>query len=213
MTAPPDMTMNRVIHGAVRRDLDRLSTALDRLPDGDRARAAQLQRAFAHLRTELTHDHEGEDAHLWPMLAGAGVDADLLAAMESEHHAMAEALADTDAALTRLAGTGVAADVAAARAGLERTREVVERHLVHEETELEPLLRPHLDSPEWKAVEKKLSRQPVSVTGPFFAWVTDGMTDEHRAYLRKTVPTPVVTVLARVFGRRYYREVAPTWRG
>jgi len=29
---------------------------------------------------------------------------------------------------------------------------------------------------------------------------------------KATVPTPVVTVLARVFGRRYYREVAPVWR-
>jgi hypothetical protein len=26
------------------------------------------------------------------------------------------------------------------------------------------------------------------------------------------VPSPVVTVLARIFGRRYYKDVAPTWR-
>jgi hemerythrin-like domain-containing protein len=213
MTAPTDMTMNRLIHAAVRRDLDRLSTALDRLAAGDRARAAALRRAFGHLRLELTRHHEGEDTHVWPMLARAGVDADLLAAMESEHHAMAEALADTDAALTRLAGTGSAADATAARAGVERTREVVDRHLVHEETELEAQLRPHLDSPEWKAVERKLSRQPPGVAGPFFAWVTDGMTDEHRAFLRQTVPPPVVAVLARVFGRRYNRDIAPVWRG
>jgi hemerythrin-like domain-containing protein len=212
MTAQTDMTMNRVIHGAVRRDLDRLSAALDRVADGDRARAVELQRAFAHLRLELTHHHEGEDTYIWPMLAGAGVDADLLAAMESEHHAMAEALADTDAALTRLAGTGSAADAAAARSSVERTRGVVERHLAHEETELEPQLRPHLETPQWKAVEKKLSRQPPGIAGPFFAWVTDGMTDEHRAYLKQTVPSPVVTVLAKVFGRRYNREIAPVWR-
>ncbi len=48
--------------------------------------------------------------------------------------------------------------------------------------------------------------------GPFFAWLTDGMSDEHRAFLRTLVPAPVVTVLARVFGRRYGREVAPVWR-
>ena len=213
MTVPTDLTMNRVIHGAVRRDLDRLSSALERLADGDRARAVDLQRAFAHLRLELTHHHEGEDTHIWPMLAGAGVDPDLLAAMESEHHAMAEALAGTDAALARLAGTGSAVDAAAARASVERTRDVVERHLVHEETELEPALRPHLGTPEWQAVEKKLSRQPPGVAGPFFAWVTDGMADEHRAFLKQTVPTPVVTVLAKVFGRRYNREIAPVWRG
>ena len=48
MTAP--ITMNQVIHGAVRRDLDRLSTALARLTDGDQARAQALDRAYANLR-------------------------------------------------------------------------------------------------------------------------------------------------------------------
>jgi hypothetical protein len=38
------------------------------------------------------------------------------------------------------------------------------------------------------------------------------MTDEQRRFLRATVPMPVVVVLARVFGRRYGREVAPVWR-
>ena len=50
------------------------------------------------------------------------------------------------------------------------------------------------------------------VAGQFFAWLTDGMSAEHRAYLRSTVPTPVVTVLAKVFGRRYAKEIAPIWR-
>lgn len=41
MTGPT--TMNRVIHGAVRRDLARLESALAAAPDGDRARAGELQ--------------------------------------------------------------------------------------------------------------------------------------------------------------------------
>jgi DUF438 domain-containing protein len=211
MTAP-NLTMNRVIHGAVRRDLDRLSTALGQLQDGDTARARALERAYENLHTELTHHHQGEDTYIWPMLAKAGVDKDLLGAMESEHHAMAEALAETADAMTTVARSGSAADAAAARASVVRTQEVVERHLQHEEDELEPQLAPHLESPEWKAVEKKLSRQPPGVAGRFFAWLTDGMSDEHRAFLKKTVPSPVVTVLAKTFGRRYYKDVAPTWR-
>jgi hemerythrin-like domain-containing protein len=209
MTAP---TMNRVIHAAVRRDLERLSAALDDLADGDRPRAQALERAYANLRQELTHHHEGEDTYIWPMCAAVGIDQGLLDEMESEHHVMAEALADTSAAMSTVAGTGSRADAAAARASVVRTREVVERHLRHEEAELEPALNPFLDSPEWKAVEKKLRSQPPGVAGRFFAWVTDGMSDEHRAFLKKTVPTPVVTVLARVFGRRYYKTVAPVWR-
>lgn len=50
------------------------------------------------------------------------------------------------------------------------------------------------------------------MAGQFFAWLTDGMSDEHRAFLRTQVPAPVVTVLAKVFGRRYNRQIAPVWR-
>jgi hemerythrin-like domain-containing protein len=210
MTAP--MTMNRLIHAAVRRDLERLDTALGTAPDGDRARAADLERAYANLRRELTHHHEGEDTHIWPMLAKIGVGQDLLGAMQEEHHAMADALADTGTAMTAYASSGSATDAAAARASVVRTREVVERHLSHEENELEPQLHPHIETPEWKAVEKKLSRQSPGVAGNFFAWLTDGMTEPGRAFLRATVPAPVVAVLSRTFGRKYHKEVAPVWR-
>lgn len=206
------MTMNRVIHAAVRRDLDRLTDALGRMPDGDVRRARALDRAFRNLRDELTHHHEGEDTHIWPMLATAGVDRVLLDEMESEHAAMADALAATGAAMAAVAATGSAADATAARDSVLRTRDVVERHLRHEEDELEPQLTPYLDTPEWHAVEKQLRTQPLPVAGRFFAWLTDGMADDDRAFLRATVPTPVVTVLSRTFGRRYRREIAPTWR-
>ena len=212
MTAP-QLTMNRLIHAAVRRDLERLSAALATFRDGDTARARDLDRAYVNLRRELTHHHEGEDTHIWPMLEKVGVEPGLLNAMESEHHAMAEALSDTGAAMTALATSGSAADADAARASVLRTQAVVEQHLSHEEADLEPQLHPHTETPEWKAVEKKLSRQPPSVAGPFFAWLTDGMSEEHRAFLRTQVPGPVVTVLAKLFGRRYTRDVAPVWKG
>lgn len=210
MTEP--MTMNRLIHAAVRRDLGRLSAGLSQLADGDRARAQQLERAYANLRRELTRHHEDEDTYVWPMLAEAGVDPGLLAAMESEHAAMSRALAESGTAMTTLAASGSAADAAAARDSVVRTQEVIERHLDHEEKDLEPQLRPLLESSEWKAVEKKLSRQPPGVAGPFFAWLTDGMTDGNRAFLKSTVPTPVVGILGTVFGRRYNKQIAPIWR-
>ena len=89
------MTMNRVIHAAVRRDLDRLSSALGAVRDGDTTRARALQRAYANLHRELTHHHEQEDRHVFPALARLGVDTSLIATMDDEHHAMSEALAET----------------------------------------------------------------------------------------------------------------------
>ena len=206
------MTMNRVIHGAVRRDLARLTTALGGVRDGDRTRAGELHRAFANLREQLTHHHHGEDEHLWPWLERTGVEPELLHAMESEHEAMSAALRETADAMTVYAASGSAADAASARASVVGTTEVVERHLRHEEDELEPALIPHLGTPGWKAVERKLRRQPPAVAGRFFAWLTDGMAPAERSYLRATVPPPVVALLSRAFGRRYHREVAPVWR-
>ena len=33
-----------------------------------------------------------------------------------------------------------------------------------------------------------------------------------RAFLKTSVPTPVVTVLGKAFGRQYNRQIAPIWR-
>ena len=132
--------------------------------------------------------------------------------MESEHAAMSDSLAETATAMSTYARSGSTADALAARESVGRTRTVVEQHLAHEESDLEPQREPHLETPEWKAVEKKLRSVSPTEAGCFFAWLSDGMTDDGRAFLRKTVPTPVVVLLSRTFGRSYYKDVAPVWR-
>jgi hemerythrin-like domain-containing protein len=206
------MTMNRVIHHAVLRDLARLESALGAARDGDVARAGQLERAYANLQLELTHHHEGEDAFVFPFLADHGAAPDLLKAMDDEHHAMADGLAETHTAMAAYAASGSASDAEAARASVARTRAVIERHLSHEEDDLEPLLVPHMQTAEWKTVEKQLRPKSLVVTGRFLAWIQDGMTDDGRAYVRSRIPPPVVAVLGKVAGRSYHRNIAPTWR-
>jgi hemerythrin-like domain-containing protein len=206
------MTMNQVIHGAVRRDLDRLAAALATARDRDVARAGDLQRAYAHLHAQLKHHHQQEDRFVFPALGRLGIDTTLLEEMDSEHEAMSDALDETAAAMQRYAVTGSADDAATARAEVMRTRAVVERHLAHEENELEPLVQPHLESEEWKQVEKALRKAPPTTTGRFFAWLTDGMEPESRSYLRSTIPAPVVFVFSKVLGRQYHRTVAPVWQ-
>jgi hemerythrin-like domain-containing protein len=204
--------MNKVIHQAVRRDLARLEAALAAARDGDIARARQLERAYGNLHRELIQHHEGEDRVIFPYLAGAGVPSDLLTAMDDEHHAMADALGETRQALSAYASSGSAADAQKARASVARTKTVADRHLDHEERELEPLLEPHLESDGWKAVQKRLRPTSLAVTGRFLAWIQDGMSNEGRADLRATIPPPVTAVLGRVAGRAYHRDVAPAWR-
>jgi hemerythrin-like domain-containing protein len=210
MTGP--MTMNRVIHAAVRRDLNRLESALATARDGDTTRARQLTAAYAHLHEQLTHHHEGEDTYVFPYLAQVEGAGELVQVMESEHQAMAEALDRADTAMSAYGATGSAGDAHTARDAIADVQAVVERHFHHEETELEPLLLPHIETPEWKAVAKKLRPTSVTESGRFMAWIQDGIPDEERAYLRSEIPVPVTFLLSRVAGRSYYRDVAPTWR-
>ncbi|MFC7597477.1 hemerythrin domain-containing protein [Terrabacter sp. GCM10028922] len=210
MTGP--MTMNRVIHAAVRRDLGRLASALPAAPDGDRARARQLQVAYANLHDQLKDHHEGEDRHVFPFLARVEGATELVGVMETEHQAMADALAGVRTAMDTYASTGSADDAHAAREAVVRANEVVERHLHHEENDLEPLMLPHLETPEWKAVEKQLRPASLTDSGRFMAWVQDGMPEAERAYLRSTIPAPVTFLLSRLAGRSYYRDVAPAWQ-
>lgn len=210
-TAP--MSMNRVIHGAVRRDLARLDAALGEFRDGDAGRARDLGRAYAYLRAELTRHHEHEDDLVWPMLARFDVDPALLTTMESEHHAMADALREVAEALDRLVLSPTVTTARDAQRVVGGAREVVDQHLAHEERAIEPVIHDLLETPEWKAVEKQLRKAPPTVAGDFFAWIQDGIDAGERSYLRDTVPGPVTFVLGRVLGRGYRREVAAVWHG
>jgi hemerythrin-like domain-containing protein len=207
------MTMNQVIHAAVRRDLTRLDRALDAFPSDDAERANQLARAYRFLRHQLTDHHQSEDELIWPVIARLGVDRALLDTMESEHHEMAEALTETSAAMTALVARPETDVAAEALASVRRTRAVVDRHLDHEEDELEPALAAYLETPEWKGVEKQLRRRPMSEIGPFLAWLQDGQEPAVRTHLRSTIPPPVLAAIPALFGRSYTRLVAPAWQG
>jgi len=204
-------SMNKVIHAAVRRDLARLGGALVEVTDGDRRRANDLGRAWRNLRDQLRHHHEQEDTILFPVAVHLGIERSLVEVLEHEHQAMSRALDEIDTAMTSYATSASAADAADAAESVRRGTTVVDQHLAHEEGELEPLLRDHLESSEWKAAMRQLRRQPLRRAGWFFAWLEDGASDEARAYLGAEVPTPVRVVFGQLFGRGYHRTIAPVW--
>jgi len=95
---------------------------------------------------------------------------------------------------------------------METLQSVAVAHLDHEEQETEAVYLQHADSPEIKAMGKQFAKVSPAKGGTFFAWVTDGATPEEMAALTESVPKPVLTIISAIFGRRYRREVAPTWR-
>jgi DUF438 domain-containing protein len=206
------ISVNQVIHAAVRRDVSRTEQALRTLPDGDRERARQVQRAWQNLVRELTHHHEAEDATVWPFLLSRGVDADLMRAMEGEHASMKEALTDASRAIDGVVADPTAVRAEAAAEVVSRSSSVVNAHLEHEENDVEPLIAAYEDDSEWKAAAKKLRPAKISDAGSALAWMQDGAGERERTALRADIPGPVLAVVTTVFGRRYRREVAPTWQ-
>jgi len=181
------MSMNKAIHGAFRRDLDRFVSALERFTPGDTARAVALATAWANFDDQLTYHHEGE------------------------HETMAAALTDARAAMAALAATASKPDADAALGAMQKLREVTLAHLAHEESEIEDVYLAKHDDPAIKEMGRRFGRVSPARGGRFFAWVLDGASIDEREAVTSQVPGPVVGVLTGVFGRGYRRSVASVW--
>ena len=184
-----EMSMNKAIHAAFRRDLGRFIDALERFPAGNRQRAEQLATAWANFDDQLIRHHEGEHDIAWPALEAVGVSHDVLKEMDAEHDTMAAALT-----------------------AMRELQRVTVQHLEHEEAEIEPVYLAKKDAPEMKAMGREFAKVGPVQGGTFFAWALDGATPEESAAITDTVPKPVLTVIAGVFGRSYRKSVAPVWR-
>lgn len=205
--------MNKVIHAAFRRDLDRFITALGSFRDGDQRRADQLNTAWANFDDQLTYHHEGEHKTAWPALEQVGVSAELLATMDAEHDTMAEALVATRTAMAELVQSPGREEADRARAAFEQLRTVTVVHLDHEEAEIEQVYLDNKDHPAIEEMAKTFARVSPARGGRFFAWLLDGATPEQRVALGNTVPGPVLTIITGIFGRGYRKNVAPVWSG
>lgn len=204
--------MNKCIHRALRRDLDRFRRALDAFPDGDRGRAVALHRAWANFDAQLTEHHQGEHEVAWPALKAIGIPVLTIERFDIEHHTMAVDLATTRAAMGALSASASKIDADTAAAAMERLQTTTVTHLEHEEETIEGPLLAHEDDPAVKEMGRKFSRRSgPTQAGVFFAWMQDGATADEKAALRESVPAPVLAVLGGVLGRRYRREIAPVW--
>jgi hypothetical protein len=207
-----EISMNKAIHGAVRRDLDRFITALRGFPTGDTGRARQLSVAWANFDDQLVHHHRDEHAIAWPALKSVGVSDEVLARMDAEHDAMSAALTEARSAMGALAQTAGADDAKTALAAVERLQTVTVTHLDDEEAELEDLYMSKRETPEIKAMGREFGKVSPARGGRFFAWVLDGASPDERAAVTRDVPGPVLSIIGGIFGRGYRRNVAPTWQ-
>jgi hypothetical protein len=207
------MSMNKVIHGALRRDLDRFEGALTAFSPGDTARAEQLGVAWDNFDQQVTDHHQGEHEIAWPALERVGVTRETIAQMDAEHATLAEALGRTRTAMASLRTSPGAGEAETAQTAMRRLKDVTVTHLDHEEQEIEPVYLTNEDSPAMKEMGRRFARVSPAKGGQFFAWLTDGSSQQEREALAASVPTPVVKVMVALFGRGYRKRVAPAWKG
>ena len=204
------MSMNRVIHSALRRDLGRFDVALVAFVEGDSRRAEQLWTAWVNFDEQLTTHHLGEHNIVWPTLRQLGLKEDLITQWDHEHDQLAEALRTAGDAMRELRRSPSATNAKSARDAVARLSEVASKHLDHEEADLEPFYLARKDTPEIKAMNRKFRMKPPAA-GTFFAWLQDGASADDVAGLKENVPPPVVAALTTLFGRSYRRTIAPVW--
>ena len=206
------MSMNKAIHAAFRRDLDRFVDALGRLRDGDAARAEALGRAWDNFDHQLTRHHEGEHDIAWPALVKVGVTQELLDQMDAEHDVMAERLAAARSAMAALRSAPTTANAQTARSAMAELRTVTTEHLDHEEQEIEPVYLDKKDDPVIKQMGRQFGKVSPKEGGVFFAWLSDGADADAMQGMRDNVPPPVLKIIGGLFGRSYRRDIAPVWR-
>lgn len=208
------LSMNTVIHAAVRRDLARFTAALDSFPVGSEQRAKDLNHAWLHLDHQLYHHHHSEDTIFWPALVEIGADATLMTDLGAEHDRMAAAMTSTRTAMSALAADPAAANVEQAKAAFADLTSAVESHFAHEERDLDPFMIANLETPPMQRAAKKIrTAQSPREAGSYLAWLQDGADPEARAFLSKQIPKPVLLIFSRLLGRSYRKGIAPVWAG
>ena len=207
------LSMNTVIHAAVRRDLQRFTKALEEFPAGSSQRAADLDRAWQHLDHQLYHHHHSEETIFWPALREAGADETLVGDLGGEHDRMAEAMTRTRTAMSAFAADPDGQRLEQAKAAFAELTEAVETHFAHEERDLEPFQAQVIDTPPMRRAAKQIRRtQTPAQAGGYLAWLADGADPVAQAFLMQQIPAPVLIILSRLLGRSYTRKIAPIWR-
>lgn len=206
------LTMNTVIHAAIRRDVARFDAALAAFPAGSQQRAGELFRAWKNFAFQIHKHHEDEETIFWPAFRALGADESLVTDLDGEHERMQGALTVADAVMQEFRNAPTAANAEAVRAAIAALSAVLNEHFTHEERDLEPFAADHRHSPEIRQAQSTVRKAHKGVAGTFAAWLLDGADDDAKARIRKEIPPPALFVLTRIPGRHYTRDIAPVWR-
>jgi hemerythrin-like domain-containing protein len=209
---PADTTMMGIVHGALRRDLERARLVLAE-PLAESRRAA-LSTHLVWMMQFLRHHHEGEDTGLYPLVRAK--DASLvpqLDAMDSEHAAIHPAMAEVEAAASAWgADAGQQPRVGSALAALAL---VLDPHLLHEELDMMPLVAKTVTAGEWAAWDQATNVKSKKAPQLAFEghWLIDNARPADRSTVVHLVPAIPRFVLVNFLGGAYRKRRKAMWEG
>lgn len=210
-TAPADTTMMRIVHDALRRDLERARIVLEaEAPPDDRQRAA-IARHLRWMTAFLHAHHRSEDEGLYPVVRQRAPEAaTLLDDMTADHEAVAAAVARLDGAADAYGSGG---DPARLVAALDDLTAILLPHLRREEDEAMPVVSAVVTNAEWSDIEQRhnLDGKSPAQLGREGHWLIDEADPADRARVLGLVP-PLPRVLLRYgFGPAYRRYQRAWW--
>jgi hemerythrin-like domain-containing protein len=206
--------MMGVVHDALRRDLNRLRTALTTkpYPDGDRKQA--LTAHVTWLMHFLHEHHTGEDTGLYPMVRAKNASAaELLDSMDADHKRIDPAMGKFSAASEQWGASSDDSARVALLTALDDLEQVLLPHLEREENEMMPVVSASITHRDWHTWDQQTNIKPKPM--PKLAeegnWLLDGLTGERRDLLLHEVPVVPRYIVMYGFGPGYRRRAARRW--
>ena len=195
---PADMTMMYVMHHAFRRDLGRFTGAVAATPLEDRATWKALAARWDRFFEILHHHHSLEDRYVWPFLMerADATEREVLEAMEDEHGHIDPLLTSVAEGFAALAADELPVEGEDKRAALAvrmaATRDLLGRHLEHEETEAIAILQRRSTAEDWHRLEKdEIGKVKIAVPLTFMVgWCAEDIPARERDQVFATVGRP-----------------------
>jgi hypothetical protein len=211
---PADIQDMRIVHSALRRDLERV-----RMVASDPALLTEPRRRAigAHLgwlMHTLHRHHSGEDEHVWPEIRRRDPSAAaLLDQMDADHRSIAQPMEDIENVAEPFgAGTVPASGMLKT---LARLQDVLLPHLAREEQEMMPVVAKVLSYDEWSELGHRafVRGKPLPHLAMEGHWVLDNANPEDRARIVTVLPAVPRFVLLNFLGGPYAKKRNALWTG
>ena len=205
-----------IIHDLLRREFALMPGLVGTVPLGDRDRAGLIGDHIDTLTALLHHHHSGEDANVWPLLAGRCAEsvAALIATMHDQHEQLAALLNALNAALAVWRVDATADSGHRLVDALDQTLSSLRMHLDDEERHFLPLLEQHISAAEWDDLVQKGSADadPAELPLLFGMLMYEGDPEiiERALAAMPADARPVITAMAAQTFAEYSRAIHNT---